>query len=95
MLSQSPLYAYFPARDLARARRFYEQTLGFSPKSVNNGGVTYQFGGGTGAFLYVTENAGTSISVSISKASRADTFVSGRSIAEVGRISARAAILFI
>ena len=42
-----------------------------------------------------TENAGTTMSVSISKASRADTVVSGRSIAEVGRISARVATLFI
>ena len=32
-----------------------------------------------------TEKAGTSMSVSMPKASRADTLVSGRSIAEVGR----------
>ena len=25
MLQKSPLYAYFPARDLNRARRFYEK----------------------------------------------------------------------
>jgi hypothetical protein len=31
MLQQSPLYAYFPARDLARARRFHEGTLGLAP----------------------------------------------------------------
>ena len=60
MLRESPLYAYFPARDLDRARRFYEEKLGFVPKSVNNGGVTYEFGGGTAAFLYLTDNAGTS-----------------------------------
>jgi catechol 2,3-dioxygenase-like lactoylglutathione lyase family enzyme len=60
MLRDSPLYAYFPARDLARARRFYEETLGLVPTSLNNGGVTYQFAGGTAAFLYPTENAGTS-----------------------------------
>src|ERR671916_161390 len=60
MLRESPLYAYFPARDLDRARRFYEQKLGFVPKSVNDGGVTYEFGSGTAAFLYVTDNAGTS-----------------------------------
>jgi predicted enzyme related to lactoylglutathione lyase len=60
MLQQSPLYAYFPARDLDRARRFYEQTLGLVPKSVNDDGVVYEFGGGTAAFLYVTDNAGTS-----------------------------------
>ena len=60
MLQKSPLYAYFPARDLNRARRFYEETLGLVPKSLNNGGVTYEFGGGTAAFLYPTHNAGTS-----------------------------------
>src|SRR5918993_4462959 len=60
MLRESPIYAYFPARDLDRARRFYEQTLGLVPKSLNNGGVTYEFAGGTAAFLYVTDNAGTS-----------------------------------
>ena len=60
MLRTSPLYAYFPASDLDRARRFYEEKLGFVPKSVSDGGVTYEFGGGTAAFLYRTDNAGTS-----------------------------------
>ena len=60
MLRDAPLYAYFPARDLARARRFYEEKLGFVPTSVNNGGVTYEFRSGTAAFLYPTDNAGTS-----------------------------------
>ena len=60
MLQAARLYAYFPAKDLGRARRFYEQTLGLVPKSLNNGGVTYEFAGGTAAFLYPTENAGTS-----------------------------------
>ena len=31
MLQDSPLYSYIPARDVARARRFYEQKLGFKP----------------------------------------------------------------
>ena len=60
MLQKSPIYAYFPAADLDRARRFYEEKLGFEPKSVNDDGVTYEFGGGTAAFLYLTDNAGTS-----------------------------------
>jgi catechol-2,3-dioxygenase len=60
MLQQSPLYAYLPAKNLERARRFYEETLGFVPTSLNNGGVTYEFAGGTAAFLYPTRNAGTS-----------------------------------
>lgn len=60
MLQSHPLFAYLPASDLARARRFYEQTLGFTPGPEVGGGVTYRFGGGTAAFLYPTENAGTS-----------------------------------
>ena len=60
MLQDSPLYAYIPATDLARARQFYEGKLGFKPKADTNGGVVYGFGGGTAAFLYPTPNAGTS-----------------------------------
>jgi hypothetical protein len=32
MLQDSPMYSYLPARDLGRARKFYEGTLGFTPK---------------------------------------------------------------
>lgn len=60
MLQESPLFAYFPAENLDRARRFYEETLGLVPKSATNDGVTYEFAGGTAAFLYLTANAGTS-----------------------------------
>lgn len=60
MLQDAPLYAYLPAADLSRARRFYEQTLGFKPREESNGGVTYEFGAGTAAFLYPTPNAGSS-----------------------------------
>ena len=60
MLQSSPMYAYIPARDLARARKFYEETLGLKPQQDSNGGVVYAFGGGTAAFLYPTPNAGTS-----------------------------------
>jgi len=60
MLQQSPIYAYIPAADLARARKFYEGQLGWKPKQEVNGGVTYEFAGGTACFLYPTPNAGTS-----------------------------------
>ena len=59
MLQESPLYAYFQARDLDRARRFWEDKLGFAPKSADNGGVTYAFANGTAAFVYPTGNTGT------------------------------------
>jgi catechol 2,3-dioxygenase-like lactoylglutathione lyase family enzyme len=60
MLQDFPLYAYIPAKDVARARRFYEEKLGFRPKQETAGGVIYEFGGKTACFLYPTPNAGTS-----------------------------------
>jgi predicted enzyme related to lactoylglutathione lyase len=60
MLQDNPMYAYLPAQDVPRARRFYEQTLGFRPKEEVAGGVAYEFAGGTACFLYPTPNAGTS-----------------------------------
>ena len=60
MLQHAPMYAYLPAKDVARARQFYEQTLGFTPAREVAGGVMYEFGAGTGCFLYPTPNAGTS-----------------------------------
>ena len=60
MLQSAPLYAYIPAKDVARARQFYEQKLGFRPGRELAGGVTYECGGGTACFLYPTPNAGSS-----------------------------------
>jgi len=60
MLQTSPLYAYIPAKDVTRARRFYEQKLGFKPSKEINGGVVYEFGNRTACVLYSTPNAGTS-----------------------------------
>jgi predicted enzyme related to lactoylglutathione lyase len=60
MLQDSPLYAYLPAKDVARARAFYEKKVGLKPDSELGGGVTYKFGNGTACFLYPTPNAGTS-----------------------------------
>jgi len=60
MLQQCPMYAYLPAKDVPRARQFYEGKLGFRPKQEVEGGVVYEFAEGTGCFLYPTPNAGTS-----------------------------------
>jgi predicted enzyme related to lactoylglutathione lyase len=60
MLQKSPVYAYLPAKDVARARNFYEQKLGFKPGKEVAGGVVYEFGDQTACFLYPTPNAGTS-----------------------------------
>ena len=60
MLQNSPLYAYIPAKDVSRARKFYEEKLGFRAREEVAGGVVYEFGKGTSCFLYPTPNAGTS-----------------------------------
>jgi catechol 2,3-dioxygenase-like lactoylglutathione lyase family enzyme len=60
MLQNAPMYAYIPAKDVARARQFYEEKLGFKPKQETEGGVVYELGQGTACFLYPTPNAGTS-----------------------------------
>lgn len=60
MLQDAPFYAYIPAKDMARARQFYEGKLGLQPTQQTSGGVVYTFGKGTAAFLYPTSNAGAS-----------------------------------
>ena len=60
MLQNSPMHAYIPAKDMARARAFYEGKLGFVAAEETNGGVVYEFGKHTACFLYPTPNAGTS-----------------------------------
>jgi catechol 2,3-dioxygenase-like lactoylglutathione lyase family enzyme len=60
MLQKSPMYAYIPAKDVARARQFYETKLGFKVKAEIAGGVAYECAQGTACFLYPTPNAGTS-----------------------------------
>ena len=61
MLQTYPMYAYIPAKDVARARQFYERTVGLKPKEEIAGGVAYEFGKHTACFLYPTPNAGTSL----------------------------------
>jgi predicted enzyme related to lactoylglutathione lyase len=60
MLQNALMYSYIPAKDVARARKFYEEKLGIKPKQETAGGVVYEFGNGTACFLYPTPNAGTS-----------------------------------
>src|SRR5205823_3788344 len=54
MLQNSPMYAYLPAKDISRARKFYEEKLGFKPRREVADGVAYEFAKGTGCFLYPT-----------------------------------------
>ena len=61
MLQSHPMYAYIPARDVARARKFYEGKIGLKPKQEIAGGVAYEFGDHTACFLYdAGDSAGTS-----------------------------------
>jgi catechol 2,3-dioxygenase-like lactoylglutathione lyase family enzyme len=60
MLQHAPMYSYIPAKDVDRARRFYEDKLGFVPSLEVSGGVVYEFAKGTACFLYPSPNAGTS-----------------------------------
>jgi catechol 2,3-dioxygenase-like lactoylglutathione lyase family enzyme len=46
MLSTALVNATMPAADLDRARRFYEEKLGFVPADVQPSGVRYEAGGG-------------------------------------------------
>jgi Bleomycin resistance protein-like N-terminal len=32
MLQKAPMYSYIPVKDVARARAFHEEKLGFRPK---------------------------------------------------------------
>jgi predicted enzyme related to lactoylglutathione lyase len=61
MLQSHAMYAYIPAKDVARARRFYEDKVGLKPKQEIAGGVVYEFAKNTAAFLYdAGDSAGTS-----------------------------------
>ena len=59
MLKDATIHVYIPASDVARARKFYEEVIGLTPKGEYAGGVIYECGGAE-AFLYPTPNAGTS-----------------------------------
>ena len=51
--------ATLPAADIGRARKFYTETLGFTPTRESEFGITFELSGGTGVFLYPSEFAGT------------------------------------
>src|SRR4051812_49020917 len=52
MLSSSQIIAYVPVSDLPRARKFYEEKLGFRPVDTNQAGVMYESGKGSRFFVY-------------------------------------------
>ena len=59
MLKNSPIYAFIPVRDMSRARKFYEETLGFRPSQEMEGGASYESANKTAFFLYQSAGAGT------------------------------------
>jgi catechol 2,3-dioxygenase-like lactoylglutathione lyase family enzyme len=57
MLKDHDIVAVLPAEDFDRARRFYEETLGFEPEDPDPGGVYYR-SGSTRFSVYPTQYAG-------------------------------------
>jgi catechol 2,3-dioxygenase-like lactoylglutathione lyase family enzyme len=60
MLKNAPIYPYIPVKNLVRARKFYEDTLGLQPREQYGPGVVYDCGNGSSFFMYPTPSAGTS-----------------------------------
>ena len=61
-VSESPVWPMVAVKDLARARKFYEEVLGYEPMPGMTGdwGATYPGADGTGLSIYQSDdNAGT------------------------------------
>jgi catechol 2,3-dioxygenase-like lactoylglutathione lyase family enzyme len=65
MLSQHTPVATLPTRDLAKARAFYEDRLGFTPERESVAGVSYKSGDAL-VFVYQSEYAGTNKATAVS-----------------------------
>ena len=64
MLSSYTPVATLPTSDLARARSFYQDTLGLTVQRDGMGGVSYTCGGGN-LFVYESSYAGTNKATSV------------------------------
>ena len=51
--------AMLPAKDVDRARKWYEEKLGITAEDSGDYGASYRMGGGLKVYLYVSEFAGT------------------------------------
>lgn len=58
MLKDAVMYTALPAKDINRAKMFYQQKLGCSPKREEGGNVFYE-SGGYKFFLYESPSAGS------------------------------------
>ena len=85
MLKNASIVPYIPVSDLARARKFYEEKVGLTPREKYAGGVIYECGNGSWVFMYPSGGAGTS------KASTAFWAVDDV-VAEVAELKARGVV---
>jgi predicted enzyme related to lactoylglutathione lyase len=60
MLKNARIVPYIPVANVARARKFYEEKIGLTPKETYAGGVIYECGDGSWVFMYPSAGAGTS-----------------------------------
>ena len=60
MLKTARIVPYIPVADVARARKFYEDKIGLTPRETYAGGVIYECGNGSWVFMYPSPGAGTS-----------------------------------
>jgi predicted enzyme related to lactoylglutathione lyase len=59
MLKDHAIVAYIPVANVSRARKFYEEKVGLTPKETYAGGVIYECGDGSWVFMYPSPGAGT------------------------------------
>jgi catechol 2,3-dioxygenase-like lactoylglutathione lyase family enzyme len=59
MLANSPVSAQLPASDFDRAKKFYQETLGFKIAMEFGGGARFDAGNGTFFWVYPSQFAGT------------------------------------
>src|SRR5437870_12142214 len=85
MLKNAPIVPYIPVADVGRARKFYEEKVGLTPKEEYAGGVIYECGKLSWVFLYPSGGGGTS------KASQAFWAVSDVEV-EVAELKARGVV---
>jgi predicted enzyme related to lactoylglutathione lyase len=60
MLKEHDIIAVLPAKDLDRAKKFYDEVHGLeAPEVMDDENLLYRSGNGTTFLLYKTDNAGT------------------------------------
>ena len=59
MIADHRVTVMLPARDIERAKRWYEEKLGLRADDTGDCGVSYTLKGGTPMFLYESQFAGT------------------------------------